>query len=336
MNKISRKLTLADIGELAGVSRATVSRVINNYPHITPEVRERVQKVIRETGYQPNKIAQSLASKRTGLIGLVIPHVANTIMTNPYFLHLINGITKATNQNDLTLSLFLFHSIDEEERIVQSLFSTNMVDGVIVTADRKEDSFLHQILRHDVPLVFIGRPEPGIQIPYVNVDNVAGGYMATKHLIERGCQRVAIIMCDDNTAGEDRFAGFRQALADYDLPFDDALIAEGNFSQESGYKAMQRLMPHAPDGVFAISDVMAVGAQQALRHAGMNTSDGVVIVGFDDLPQATNADPPLTTIRQPIDKLGAVAVEMLQQAFDEQSNAPQTHILPVELIIRQT
>jgi len=336
MNRVSRKLTLKDIGELAGVSRSTVSRVINDYPHITPEVRERVQRVIHETGYQPNKIAQSLASSKTGIVGLVIPHEASTIMTNPYFLHLITSITKATNQNNLTLSLFLFHSIDEEERIARSLYSTNLVDGVIVTADRKENPFTEQMVRHNVPFVFIGKPALEMDIPYVNVDNVNGGYTATSHLIERGCKRVAIIMCGHNTAGEDRFAGYRQALIDHGMPFDATLVAEGDFSRESGYAAMQQLIPLQPDGVFVISDLMAVGAQHALRHNGLTSPDDVAIVGFDDLPGAVDADPLLTTIRQPIEQLGAVAVDTLRQIIDEQSIIEQTQVLPVELVIRNT
>lgn len=334
MNKQTRKLTLEDIGNLAGVSRATVSRVINNYPHITPEVRERVEKVIRETGYQPNKIAQSLASNRTGLVGLVIPHIANTIMTNPYFLHLINSITRATNQNDLTLSLFLFHSIDEEERIAKTIFTTNLLDGIIITADRKENSFVQQTLTHNIPLVFVGKPENGIKVPYVNVDNEAGGFMATNHLVERGCRRIATIMVGHNTAGEDRFAGYRRGLEAVGLPFDAALVAEGDFSQQSGYDAMQRLLPQSPDAVFIASDLMAIGAQQAIRDAGLQVPEDIAMVGFDDLPHATHTDVPLTTIRQPIEDMGPLAIEVLLAEINQTPDVMKTRVLPVELVVR--
>lgn len=336
MTRHSRKLTLEDIGKLAGVSRATVSRVINDYPYITPEVRERVQNVIEATGYLPNKIAQSLASNRTGLIGLVIPHIATTIMTNPYFLHLINSITKATNRNDLTLSLFLFHSMDEEERIAKSIFNTNLVDGVIITADRKEDSFAEQLLAHDVPLVFIGKPEKDLDVPYVNVDNYAGGYMATQHLISRNRRRIATIMVGHNTAGEDRFTGYCQALQEANIEYDRSLIVEGDFSQESGYEAMKRLLPEAPDAVFVASDLMAVGAQRAIREAGLRIPDDIAMVGFDDLPQATYAEVPLTTIRQPIERMGPVAIDLLQAVIAQKPDVIKTHIMPVELIVRSS
>lgn len=336
MSKPNKKLTIEDIGKLAGVSRATVSRVINNYPHITPEVRERVLRVIRETGYRPNKVAQSLASSRTGLIGLVIPHAANMIMTNPYFMHLINSITSATNLNDLTLALFLFHSTEEEQRVAKTIFNTNLLDGVIITADRREDAFVHQLVEHQVPLAFVGKPEPGVQVPYVNVDNEMGGFLATEHLIQRGLRRIAAIRVLYNTAGEDRYLGYRRALDVHELPYDERLVAEGDFSQASGYNAMQKLLDEKPDAVFVASDLMAVGAQRAIREAGLQMPDDIAIVGFDDLPNATHAEPPLTTIRQPIDALGRNAVELLQQTIAQPNTPMASRVLPVELVVRET
>jgi LacI family transcriptional regulator len=336
MNKQQRKLTLDDIGRLAGVSRATVSRVINDYPHITPEVRERVQRVILETGYHPNRIAQSLASSRTGMIGLVIPQVAGTILTNPYFFHLINSITRATNQNDLTLALFLFHTTDEEDRIAKSILNTNFLDGVIVTADRREDALIRQLVENGIPLAFVGKPEPGLHVPYVNVENEIGGYLAAEHLIQRGRQRIATITARYNTAGEDRFMGYRRALQAYNIPYDERLVAEGDFSQESGYAAMQTLLEAMPDAVFASSDVMAIGAQRAIREAGLRIPEDIAMVGFDDLPQASIAEPPLTTIRQPIDQLGPIAVAFLEAAIERESDVMESLVLPVELILRKT
>jgi LacI family transcriptional regulator len=336
MFKQKRKLTLEDIGKLAGVSRATVSRVINGYPHITAEVREHVQKVIRDTGYQPNRIARSLVSSRTGVIGLVIPHVAGTILTNPYFLYLINSITSATNQNDLTLALFLFHSTDEEDRIAKTIFNGNFLDGVIITADRREDSFVAQLVEHGVPLVFIGKPEPDVEVPYVNVDNERGAYLATEHLIQRNCRRIGAITTLYNTAGEDRYTGYQRALQAHGLPCDEHLVAEGDFSQESGYHAMQRLLKESPDAVFVSSDLMAFGAQRAIREAGLRIPQDIAMVGFDDLPQAAIADPPLTTIRQPISRLGPVALALLKKAIDPAGGEVESCVLPVELVLRST
>jgi LacI family transcriptional regulator len=336
MAKKTRDLTLDDIAKLAGVSRATVSRVINNYPHITPEVRQRVQRVIADTGYKPNRIAQSLASNRTGIIGLVIPSTARTIMSDPYFLHLISGITQTTNRHALTLALFLFHSMDEEIQTAHSLFNTNLVDGLIITADRKENPFVQQVIDHAIPFVFIGRSELETEIPCVNVANKKGAYLATEHLINLNRRRLAIIMCDHNTAGDDRYVGYRQALDDHDIEFDPQRVARGDFSQESGYRAMQQLLPTQPDAVFASSDMMAIGAQQAIRQAGLRIPDDIAVVGFDNLPQAALAEPPLTTVQQPIEELGIVAVELLHGFLNGSSNSPRQIILPVELIRRTT
>ncbi len=336
MSKKANKLTLDDIGDLAGVSRATVSRVINNYPHITPEVRERVQKIIRETGYKPNKLAQSLASNRSGIIGLVIPSTAQTIMSDPYFLHLISGITQKTNHYGLTLSLFLFHSMEDEVQIAHSLFNTNLVDGLIITADRKENPFAKQVIKHDIPFVVIGRSELRTQLASVNAANQMGAYIATEHLIRLNRRRLAIIMCDHNTAGDDRYAGYRQALDDYHVEFAPQRVARGDFSQESGYAAMQQLLPTKPDAVFASSDMMAIGAQQAIRQAGLRIPDDIAVVGFDDLPQAALADPPLTTVQQPIEELGMVAVELLHELLSGSTQSPRQIILPVKLIRRTT
>lgn len=336
MNKPDRKLTLDDIGQLAGVSRATVSRVINNYPHITPEVRERVQRVIQETGYKPNKIAQLLASNRSGIIGLVIPSTAQTILSDPYFLHLISGITKKVNYYALTLALFLFHSMDDEIQIAHALFNTRLVDGLIITADRKQNPFAQQVIHHDIPFVVIGRSELRAPIPYVNAANEMGGYLAAEHLIKLKRQRLAIIMCDHNTAGDDRYAGYRKALEDYGVAFDPRRVARGDFTQESGYVAMQQLLATAPDAVFASSDMMALGAQQAIKQAGLRIPEDIALVGFDNLPQAALADPPLTTIQQPIEELGIVAVEMLHELLNGPKKWPRQIILPVELVRRAT
>jgi LacI family transcriptional regulator len=336
MGKTNKKLTLDDIGTMAGVSRSTVSRVINNYPHVTPELRERVHSVIQQTGFRPNKLAQWLASKHSGMIGLVIPHETPTIMTNPYFLHLINSITSAINQNDLTLVLFLFHSMDEEDRIAQSIFKTNLIDGVIITADRREDSFVKQLINHDIPVVFVGKPEPGIDVPFVNVDNVHGGYLATEYMIQRGRRRIGAITARYNSAGEDRYEGYRQALEAHGIAYDAALVAEGDFTYESGDTAMQQLLPLSPDGVFVSSDQMALAAQRTIRDAGLRIPDDIAIVGFDDLPLATLAEPPLTTIRQPIEQLGPVAVGLLQQVLLYGPRNVQSRILPVELVVRST
>jgi LacI family transcriptional regulator len=330
----SKNLTLEKIAQLAGVSPATVSRVVNNYPHIRPEVRERVQEIIAKTGFQPNMIARSLASDRSGIIGLVIPNSPNMVFTDPYFASLIQGITQATNRDNLTLSLFLFHSKEEENRTLQSILKTGLLDGVIITADRKEDSFVPKIVGHGLPFVLMGRPESRIEISYVDTDNVEGGYLATEHLLKLGHRRIATIASNENTAGNDRHTGYVNALRDYHLDADPRLIAVGDFSMMSGYTAMSALLHEQPDAVFVASDTMALGALRAIREAGLRVPNDIAVVGFDDLPPALQADPPLTTILHPVEQLGMTAVDVLNKVLNDRKAPVTRTILPGRLIIR--
>ena len=332
-----KKLTLEEIGKLAGVSRATVSRVVNGYRHIRPEVRERVEKVIAETGYQPNLIARSLASDRTNIIGLVIPNQATAVFTDPYFPRLIQGITQAASQNNLTLALFLFHSPEEEDITIDSIVNTSLVDGIIITADRKVDPIAQVLLKRRMPFVQLGRPEIRPKtIYFVDVDNVAGAFMATEHLISLGYQRIAVVASDQNTAGDDRLNGYYAALKDHQIPIDDRLVAFGDFTAMGAAQAMNQLLPFHPDAVFVSSDTMALGAVGAIRDAGLRVPDDVAVIGYDDLPPAVHNVPPLTTIRQPIYETGQLAVKMLMDVLDKKLTKPTHIILPNQLVIRHS
>lgn len=329
-----KKITLEEVGKLAGVSRATVSRVVNGYPHIRPEIRERVQRVINETGYRPNLLARSLASDRSNIIALVIPSGAKAVFTDPYFPCLTQGISRAANLNNLTLALFAVHTEEEEERTILSILGTSLIDGLIITSDNKGDIFIPQLLKHEMPFVQIGRSRHSEKIYRVDTDNVHGSYLATEHLISVGYQRIATIATNRNCSGDDRFEGYCNALAQHGRSVDDNLVVYGDYSLESGYHAMKALIPQRPEAVFITSDTMAMGALQALRDANLRVPEDIAVVGYDDLPPATQVNPPLTTIRQPIEETGYLAVEMLIQILSGEAPASRQLILPVELVVR--
>lgn len=331
-----KRLTLEEIGRIAGVSRATVSRVVNDHPNISDEVRERVQRVIEETGYQPNLVARSLASRQSNILGLVIPSVVQSVFTDPYYPRLIQGISQACNENDYTLSFFLFNDQDEEQKTFSRILGNGLIDGLIITADNFRTIFVPRLQEQQMPFVMIGRPEDPTELSYVDADNELGGYAATKHLIEQGCERIATIATGYNTAGSDRMRGFHRAFREAELSVNDTLIVYGDFGQESGYKAMEQLLPLEPDGVFVQSDTMALGAMQAVGEAGLSIPDDIAIVGFDDLPPAAISIPPLTTIRQSIKDVGVVAVETLLKHLQDPDLPTQHVTLPVELIERAT
>jgi LacI family transcriptional regulator len=329
------KLTLEDIGKLAGVSRATVSRVINGYTHIRPEVRERVEQVIQETGFQPNAVARSLVSSQSHIIGLFIPSVDQFIFADAYLSALIPGISSACNLHEYTLALFLFHSEEEEEPHFRRVLGSSTIDGLILTADRRETNLTRQLLDKDIPFVLIGRPAMlSEQISFVDAENVVGAYEGVRHLIDLGRQRIGLISTSLNTAAEDRTAGYLRALRECQLPALPELMAEGDFTEVSGYRAMQQLLPFQPDAVFAASDMMAIGALRAIQEAHLTVPDDIAVVSFDGLPLSANSSPPLTTVRQPIHQIGKLAVETLLDILQTGTHPPRRIILPTELVVR--
>jgi LacI family transcriptional regulator len=220
------KLTLEQIAKIAGVSRSTVSRVINDHPNVKSEVRERVLKVVAETGYHPDPAARSLAGRRTGVIGLVVPRAVQLLFTDPYIPRLLQGITQACNAHDYTLSLFLLHTLEEETKLYPRFLRTQLFDGVIIQAAQIGDPLISQMIEHEVPFVMVGRPEDVSRVSFVNADNVVGAYTAVSHLIQLGYQRIATITGPLNTtAGLDRRQGYLNALKDRGRGGDKNLIA---------------------------------------------------------------------------------------------------------------
>lgn len=329
-----KRLTLEDIGKLAGVSRATVSRVVNGYPHIKPDVRERVEKVIAETGFRPNAVARSLASNRSNLIGLIVPSVVQEMFSDPYYPTLIQGVTQASGEHGQIVSLYLLNSLDEEKALAESIIRAGFLDGIILVLGKYDLRHLAGIA--NVPFVTIGQPRDVDFLPYVDTDNFTGGYLATKHLLDLGHRRVGIIAAYNHTAGELRFKGYLQALADYGIEVDPHLIAEGDFSLNSGYQSARRLLAQRPTAIFSASDRMAVAAIEVIKAANLRVPDDIAIVGFDNLSPALHADPPLTTIRQQVEDLGWAAVDLLMDVIAAPGEKHGSIMLPSELIIRES
>lgn len=331
-----KRLTLEEIAKIAGVSRATVSRVVNDHPNIRAEVRQRVQEVIDQTGYEPNRAARSLASNRSNIIGLFKPLVGlSDLFIDPYYPKLMNGISRECNDLDYVLSLFIFENREEERKKFKSIINGGLIDGMILTASSIDDPYVPLLKERNIPFVMVGRAPKGADVSFVDAENIAGGYLAASHLIRTGYKRIACIAPDLNTAvGEDRLAGFMNAFKERQIEVDPALIIEGDFTFKGGATAMRQLLPMKPDAVFSGSDAMALGAMQAAQEAGLRVPDDIAFVGFDDFPAASNASPPLTTIRQPVEQTGSIAVRTLIDIIDTGSSIARSTILPVELIIR--
>lgn len=333
----SSNLTLEDVARLAGVSRSTVSRVINHHPSVSEPVRQRVWEVVNETGYYPHPAARSLASQRSSIIGLVIPRRVHTFFTDPYFPALTEGVAQACNKHNYMLSLFLFYTEEDERKSLPFISHPGLLDGVIVQATHAADEMFDQLAQSKVPSIVAGRPMPVSEFSYVDVDNVAGAYAATKHLFHQQRRRIGTIMGPlSTTVGLDRFEGYRRALLQSQLPIDEQLCAEGDLSESSGFYGAQRLLPYDLDGLFVASDIMAVGALRAIHEAGLSVPEDIAIVSFDDLPPASRAIPPLTTIRQPVRGMGIELVERLLDIIQYGPHPPRRVILGTELVIRES
>lgn len=330
------RLKLEDIGRMAGVSRSTVSRVVNGEGSVRPEVRRRVEEVIRETGYTPHAAARSLVSNRSGVIGLVIPSRVHSLFEDPYFARLIQGITLGSNQAGVTLSLFLFQSEEEERELYPRVVESGFLDGVIITATRMGDPLVDRMASRGLPLVMVGRPDFD-HVSYVDVDNRAGAAMAARHLVATGGVRIGMIGAPDNTTtGRDRLEGFEAAMEACGRALDPELYVPGDFSEAGGHDAMLRLLDRDVDAVFAASDTMALGALRAARERGVAVPDEVTVVGFDGFGASEKSVPPLTTIRQPVADTATRAVEMLVGLVVGDVSVPASAVLPVELVARET
>ncbi|RUR02094.1 LacI family transcriptional regulator [Labedella endophytica] len=328
--------TLEAVAEAAGVSRATVSRVVNGSPRVRGEVVEAVQKAIAELGYVPNRAARSLASSRTHSIALLVPEEVSRFFGDPYFASFTTGLDRRLAASEYVLNLVVARD-DPDRKAVRYVRGGN-VDGAIVVSHHSGHEFLAQ-LEGVVPIVFGGRPEAGISAePYfVDVDNVAGGRLATEHLLGLGRRRIATIAGPvDMTASMDRLAGFRAAMDDAGLP--STAIDYGNFTAPGAAAAMRRLLEEQPDldGLFVASDLMATGALRVLAARGIRVPDDIAIVGYDDSPAATWGEIGLTTVSQPSELMGATTVDVLLRLLGGDPDVPHANIVPTELIIRES
>lgn len=332
--------TLEQIAKLAGVSRSTVSRVVNNQSNVDDATRARVWQVIREHDFHPNSAARALASRRSEIVGLIIPQALNAVFADPYFPTLIQGISAACDERDyyLMLSFVTQGSGETFRRIIRG----GHLAGLIIASALAEDEFVARLDAEEFPYVLIGRsPHPTTALS-VDADNVHGATLAVQHLVALGYTRLATITGPlGMTAAIDRRDGFIAAVRAASLDVPTAYVQEGDWSEPSGQRAMAALLQLAtpPRAVFVASDAMAVGALKAIRAAGLRVPDDVALVGFDDVPLASAVEPPLTTVRQPIDRLGHLAASLL---FDRLAAvtagtavAPAQHVvLPTELIVR--
>ncbi|MET9435856.1 LacI family DNA-binding transcriptional regulator [Streptomyces sp. NPDC006551] len=327
-----RQSTLHEVAELAGVSRSVASRVLNNAPHVSRAKREAVERAVHQLSYVPNPTARALATRQTGAAALIISGEDPSIFADPFFAQVIVGASAALEDADLHLMLSLAAS-DRGRTRVEQLLRSKGADGVMLMALREDDPLARMAEEAEIPVVFGGRPVGLDPRWYVDVDNVGGARQATEHLISAGRTRVVTI-CGrlDTAVGRARYRGYRDAMLAAGLdPYPPGV---GDFTESTGAAAMAALLANHPglEGVFAANDNMGAGALRTLRKAGRLVPGDVAVIGFDDLAVAQIADPPLTTVHQPIQGLGREMARMLVALINGQDPTPL--ILPTRLVTR--
>lgn len=325
--------TLEAVAQLAGVSRATVSRVVNGSTKVTPEVVENVTTAIARLNYVPNRAARSLATRRTQVIALVVPESTARVFADPFFSSIVQGVALHLADTDYTLNMVIA-SETQPDKTRRYLMSGN-VDGALVVSHHSGDHS-YANLGQSLPIVFGGRPLKNSKQGsyFVDVDNVAAAAVATEHLISQGRRSIATIAGpQDMPPGVDRLIGWRKAMASHGL--DQSLVDFGDFAPQSGTEAMRRLLDRgvAIDALFVANDQMAAGAYSAILEAGLSIPDDIAVVGFDDDYYAMATTPPLTTVHQPSVTLGATMAEVLVKRIAGE-DVDRVTILPSELVIR--
>lgn len=329
--------TLEAVARLAGVSRATASRVITGSPRVSPDARQAVEQAATKLGYVPNRAARSLVTRRSDSVGLVIPEPTAFLFGDPFFPRLVRGIGDELSNRGLQLVLLTPQSSADESRLGQYL-ENGHVDGVLLVSLHGLDPLPARLHRRGVPVVLGGRPANDLAVSYVDVDNVGGAFLAVQHLLEQGRQVATVTGPLDMAAGIDRQEGYRKAHQAAGRPLDPDLEAVGDFTQEGGARAMEALLGRRPSlsGVFVASDLMALGALRVLRGAGRRVPEDVAVVGFDDSPLAPAAEPPLSSVRQPVEEMGREMARLLARSFGSRDHVARRVILATELVRRRS
>ena len=336
-----KRVTSKDVAEKVGVSRTTVSLVLNDVRgiQISHETRQKVIDASKELGYVPDATAQALASRRTKAIGLVLTRTQHHIATDAFLPRIISGLLTTAKKQNIRI-LIDWVETEHQESAYFELARTKRIDGMILSTPRLDDKALMALENADIPTVMMGSIA-GSNLPFVDVDNTKASEKATTYLLQLGHRKIACISNapPEYTASPDRVHGYKNALSNMNIPINENLITYADFDPESGYECMKSLL-HSGESftaAFIASDNVAIGAKSALRDANLRVPDDISLVGFDDIPWAQYSDPPLTTVQLPAESLAESACTLLLDLIKDRDNNNQHQImLDTELIIRKS
>ncbi len=333
-----KRVTAKEIAQALGISTMTVSRALNNRPNVDEKTRQKVLETARKMGYIPNLIAKSLVLRKTSTIGVVVPEI-----THSFFPEVVRGIEEVSYQAGY--HIILAHTNEDAQReisVIQTLIS-KQVDGLLVSISQSVENYeiYRQVTQRGLPLVFYDRCVKGLGVNCVRLDDRESAAKITRHLIEHGYDRIAHISGPQNVLiSEMRLKGFQDAVLASGMPWDENLVVQGGFHEESGYRAMKQLLDlpvnKRPRAVVAVNDPAAFGAMKAILEAGLKIPQDVAIVGFSDDIRAELMVAPLTTIRQNAYEIGRRAAIKLIDLIEEKTNSVEEIVIHGELVVRRS
>ena len=336
----AKRTTSRDVADRAGVSRTTVSFVLNNVQgiQISEGTRERVIQAAQQLDYVPNAAAQALASRRAQIIGLILTRHPHHIASDAFLNQILDGLIIAAHEHSIRLLIDIVE-VQHQQKAYLELVRAKRIDGLILSGPRFDDDALLSLQQDHFPTVLMGQL-PNTDFFSVDIDNLAAAQQAVEHLVNLGHARIACITnaAPTYTAAAVRLDGYRQVLENHAIPFDEALVRYGDFDPESGYQQMKNLLSldTPPSAVFVASDVVAIGAKAAIVEKGLKIPGDIALVGFDDIPLARYLDPPLTTVRLPASELATRASQILIQLIQGDPPAEKLVLLESQLIVRQS
>ena len=342
-----RAPTLEDVAEEAGVSRATVSRVVNGIRNVDPEIQDLVRRAIERTGYAPNRAARSLVTRRAETVALVVSGAGDTtdaeqnafatrVFADPFFGRVVGGIVGFLRPRSLHPVLMFAESAEAREEVLTYL-RQGRADGALVVSTHADDPLPALLADARLPAVLFARPARPVPLSYVDLAHRDGARLAAEHLLARGCRQLATICGPLGVAAsQERLAGFRDTLARHGHPH--VPVVEGGFTLDSGIAAMSDLLERHPstDGVFAANDLMAQGACQVLRERRRRVPEDVAVVGFDDSSIAVTSRPRLTTVRQPVEEMAAEMARLLDEHIHGVRTDPTSILFEPHLVVRES
>jgi LacI family transcriptional regulator len=329
-------VTIRDVARLAGVSPMTVSRVTNESERVSPETRRRVELAISELGYVPSRLARGLSRQRTGTLAVIVPDVAN-----PFFTLIVRGAEDVARRAGFRVILCDTRSDLVLEREVIEEMIAHRVEGIVIApVSDGSKSHLRRLAGFDVPFVLIDRTVPGVDADAILGDSTGGARQLVEHLISLGHRKIGFIVeSDDVSTARDRRQGYEAALGAADIPLDPALVANATVDPRGGFEGMRQLLEleSRPTAVFTVNNLVALGAIEAVRDAGLDVPGDVALVCFDDIEYASRLYPFLTVMEQPAETFGTLGAQLLLERIDGRSPGnKRTVVLPARFVVRKS